>query len=445
MGRKLCVSVCSLNQWSLDFQGNYVRILDSIRQAKLFQSQYRSGPELEICGYSCDDYFYESDTYLHSWQVLTRLLLETTTNNIICDIGMPVIHRNLAYNCRVIILNGKILFIRPKQVLCDEGNYKERRWFSPWTKDRQIEEYQLPRFVQEHIKQQTCPIGDAILQTNDTQIGFESADELLSPKSCHVNLYLDGCELISNSSSKHFRLRKTLIDDINKATEKCGGVYLLSNMRGCDGDRLYFDGITVISSNGQLIQHGSQFSLQECEVRSAIIDLEDIRSYRLSKRSYQSQGTNSDAYPRIRVEFSLSAQHDVFIPVSPPMEWKSVTKEEEIALGPACWLWDYLRRSQANGFFLALSGGVDSTSVACIVFSMCYLVFMEIERQGTNQSNDVLRDLRRIVNDINYRPRSPQELCSKLLVTCFMQHSNNNSELSKTHATNLSSEIGSGL
>jgi len=43
-------------------------------------------------------------------------------------------------------------------------------------------------------------------------------------------------------------------------------------------------------------------------------------------------------------------------------------------LGPACWLWDYLRRSKMAGFFLPLSGGIDSSSTATIVYSMCRLV-----------------------------------------------------------------------
>jgi NAD+ synthase (glutamine-hydrolysing) len=47
---------------------------------------------------------------------------------------------------------------------------------------------------------------------------------------------------------------------------------------------------------------------------------------------------------------------------------------EEIALGPACWLWDYLRRSGMSGFFLPLSGGADSAATAAIVGSMCTLV-----------------------------------------------------------------------
>ena len=43
-------------------------------------------------------------------------------------------------------------------------------------------------------------------------------------------------------------------------------------------------------------------------------------------------------------------------------------------MGPALWCWDYLRRSGQGGFFLPLSGGIDSSSTACIVASMCRLV-----------------------------------------------------------------------
>ena len=40
----------------------------------LFYS-YRTGPELEVTGYSCEDHFYESDTLLHSWEVMNDLYL----------------------------------------------------------------------------------------------------------------------------------------------------------------------------------------------------------------------------------------------------------------------------------------------------------------------------------------------------------------------------------
>lgn len=47
---------------------------------------------------------------------------------------MPVQHKNVTYNCRVVFYNKEILLIRPKMTLCEDGNYRESRWFSPWTK-----------------------------------------------------------------------------------------------------------------------------------------------------------------------------------------------------------------------------------------------------------------------------------------------------------------------
>ena len=45
---------------------------------------------------------------------------------------MPVLHGSARYNCRVFVLNGKILLIRPKMALADDGNYREPRWFARW-------------------------------------------------------------------------------------------------------------------------------------------------------------------------------------------------------------------------------------------------------------------------------------------------------------------------
>lgn len=53
-----------------------------------------------------------------------------------------------------------------------------------------------------------------------------------------------------------------------------------------------------------------------------------------------------------------------------------------ISLGPACWLWDYLRRSRTQGYFIPLSGGIDSCATAVIVYSMCRLVADAARRGG---------------------------------------------------------------
>ncbi len=59
--------------------------------------------------------------------------------------------------------------------------------------------------------------------------------------------------------------------------------------------------------------------------------------------------------------------------------------EEEIAYGPACWLWDYLRRSRMSGFFLPLSGGADSSAGATIVHVMCVRLGEEIKARSDHR------------------------------------------------------------
>jgi NAD+ synthase (glutamine-hydrolysing) len=59
---------------------------------------------------------------------------------------------------------------------------------------------------------------------------------------------------------------------------KSGGIYLYANQQGCDGDRLYYDGCAMIVINGNIVAQGSQFSLNDVEVVTATVDIEEVRS-----------------------------------------------------------------------------------------------------------------------------------------------------------------------
>jgi len=54
-----------------------------------------------------------TDTYRHCWQALISLLSdeENLTQDIVCDVGMPVFHRGVGYNCRVLLLNRSLYLL----------------------------------------------------------------------------------------------------------------------------------------------------------------------------------------------------------------------------------------------------------------------------------------------------------------------------------------------
>ena len=433
------LATCNLNQWALDFEGNLERILASIEEAKNRDACYRLGPELEITGYGCEDAFLEEDTFRHAWESFAEIIGDDLTEGILCDIGMPIMHKNVRYNCRIFVLDRKILLIRPKLFLANDGNYREPRWFTAWHHTRSIEDYHLPRMIREITNQQTVPIGLAAISTRDTVIATETCEELFTPNSPHIHLSLDGIEIIANGSASHHQLRKLnqRIDLIRSATAKSGGIYLYANQQGCDGGRLYFDGCALIAINGEIVTRGAQFSIEDVEVVTATIDLEEVRSYRGAIGSRSVQASQATPIPRIMVDFELTT--DRRIPPSNSDVVSYHTPEEEIAYGPACWLWDYLRRSGSSGFFLPVSGGADSSSTAAIVGSMCQMVANAV----VSGNQQVIADARRITGeDDNYLPTDPREFANRIFHTCYME-SQNSSKATRNRAKAIADQVGS--
>lgn len=446
------VAACNLNQWALDFDGNLERILASCVEAKRLGASYRLGPELEISGYGCEDHFLEHDTFSHCWESLAELLERGATDDLLCDFGMPVLFGGTRYNCRILALNRRILLIRPKSAMADQGNYRESRYFTSYTSRDGTQSLVLPRIFLEQFQQASAPFGTQYLRFGDgITVGCESCEELWTPRATHIELALQGVEIVGNGSGSHHELRKLdqRLELIVSATRKCGGVYLYSNQRGCDGGRLYYDGGALIACNGRILAQAPQFSLDDVQVISATIDLDDVRSYRASIPSFGIQAAAAIHnrqnkfvdYPNYSVmdeNNNLLSVH----PTSPLQQLRVHSPEEECCLGPACWLWDYLRRSGAAGFFLPLSGGADSSSVATIVGAMCCLATNAAQK---DPSGSVARECRRLCSrdeSTLWVPPSPQDLAGSVLHTTYMG-TENSSEKTTSRARRLGESIGS--
>lgn len=129
-----------------------------------------------------------------------------------------------------------------------------------------------------------------------------------------------------------------------------------------------------------------------------------------------------------------------------------------ISLGPACWLWDYLRRSRTQGYFVPLSGGIDSCATAVIVYSMSRLVAEAASRGGSYfdiiscvalihlspTDKQVIADARRISGEAensSYIPSDPREFTNRIFHTCYMGTENSSAE-TRLRAKQLSEAIG---
>lgn len=444
MEKNRCVRIATitLNQWAMDFSGNKRRIIDSLNEVKKLGSKIRIGPELEISGYSCEDHFMELDTIKHSWEVLSEIIKEGHTKDLLCDIGMPVEHGGIFYNCRIILYGTEILLVRPKMAMADDGNYRESRWFTAWFKQYVIEDFILPKVIQDINGQIKCKFGVAIIRANDLTYAAEICEELWAPYSPSVDFSMQGVDIIGNSSGSHFEIAKLSrrYELMVNNSKKNGGVYCYSNLIGCDGGRLYFDGGSFITINGKILSEGHRFLLNEMDIVSAVVDLDEVVSYRNGIKSRCAQSSVFEKkIPYIDLDATfctkdLSFEYNPFFRIIP----KNYTYEEEISHAPACWLWDYLRRSGSSGYFLALSGGSDSAVVATTVCLLTRYIFKSIVE---GKSEFVLRELRKIIKDDLYYPKSSEEIANLLFITCYMG-TEYSSKQTRNNAENLAKEIG---
>ena len=163
---------------------------------------------------------------------------------------------------------------------------------------------------------------------------------------------------------------------------------------------MYYDGCAMIVINGRIVAQAPQFDVQDVNVIAATVDLEDVRSYRASHPAFGIQAAKVAAEEGgggsngiICEDFQLT-----FDPLNPAsvnksrpkitdesMALKVATPEEECCMGPACWLWDYLRRSGGSGFFLPLSGEFSLPMCMCVIGLVGLAVEMMKPKQQKEQ------------------------------------------------------------
>lgn len=388
----------------------------------------------------------------HSWEVLGEVL-QRNYRDIILDIGMCVVKDSSLYNCRVIVINSKIALIRPKTKLAGNGNYREERWFTAWPHDEPRSSwFVLPDVITKITGQKLVPFGaNIVLELADFanfKIGWEICEELWRADSSNVRLFGErGCHLICNSSGSYWEIRKLdrALELMKSSTSKCGGCYAFSNMIGCDGQRLCFYGRSLIAMNGQLVAKTSSSSehlFEQVQVATVSVDAVGIDAFRRQNyiklnfdprtsmgdvlEFHPEKGYGAVLTPKASPLQSLTILVTNFKPRVKPSPVVSLPQveitepAEELFKFASLWLFDYLRKSAMSGFIVPLSGGIDSSSVACIVYAMCSILFEYLRAQKVLDAR-----LKRLLKVDSYEEfdatySSPKDICGKILRCVYL-------------------------
>ena len=354
----------ALNQTPLDWDGNRDRIVAAITSAKSRGVAILCLPELCISGYGCEDAFQSPGVQRMAWRVLEEI--EPHTTGIVVAVGLPVRFENGVYDAAAVLADGRLAGIVCKQHLAGEGIHYEPRWFRPWPKGRRS---------QLAIDGKTVPIGDIRFDCGGVRLGFEICEDAWAADRPGAGLAARGVDLILNPSASHFAFGK---DEIRRrfvleGSRAYGVTYVYANLLGNEAGRAIYDGGVIIATGGRVAAAGRRFSFTDRVETTAVVDVDATRltQTRLSLEPVVSIGNSDGDSDCVAIPFTppvLAPQRESAAgDARDPWETGSHVKEEEFARAVALGLFDYQRKSHSRGFVVSVSGGADSSAVACLV------------------------------------------------------------------------------
>jgi NAD+ synthase (glutamine-hydrolysing) len=454
------VAVACVNQTPFAWDENFAHLRIAIEQARAEGATVLCLPELAITGYGCEDAFFMDglqDTAFAQLEALAAL-----TRGMVVAVGLPVYHEKALYNAAALLADGAIVGFAAKQFLAGDGIHYEPRWFKPWPKGEiDVLERAAPdgsmrvsesrggdpagsargagRSPVGSIRR--FPIGDLLFDVGDVRIGFEICEDAWVANRPGTDLALRGADLLLNPSASHFAFGKFVTRQrfVIEGSRAFGVAYLYANLLGDEAGRVIYDGGGLIASNSELIARGRRFSFQEVELATAVIDVDANRREQARRGSHR---------PRHDAE-ALVVEHPFVWPalrpavpprVAPTWEDGASVREEEFARAVALGLWDYLRKSRAQGYAVSLSGGADSAACAVLVALAVQLALVELGPAGVRARLPGARRLRDVIE-----AGGDARAAVGALLSCAYQPTENSGPVTRAAAEEVARAVGAEL
>lgn len=407
-----------LNQTPFDWDNNKQNIVSAIEQARRENVSVLCLPELCLTGYGCEDDFFRADLHKKSWTILKELA--ALTEGMIVAVGLPVLYGNSLFNCAALLVDGKIAGLVAKKNLAGDGIHYEPRWFEAWQEDV---------VVNADICGERVPLGDIHFNIGGVKFGFEICEEAWVGQRPSGKLSARAVDIILNPSASHFSFakfetRKRLVLEGSRAF---GGTYVFTNLVGNEAGRAIYDGGVIIAQSGNLLALGSRFSFMDCQLTTAIVDVELTRMRQARTFSFTPDLAHVDTdcvhvdfqFPKLNCPSEFSQlSHSVW-------ENGQYLKEEEFTRAVTLGLFDYLRKSRSSAYVVSLSGGADSTAVSCLVALMVSFAIRELDFNGFLSKLAYVPELSKC--------QTERDLVSKLLI-CAYQSTKNSGAVTRNAA-----------
>ena len=335
----LRIALAQMNSRTGSLAKNVDKINRFIRQAKQYRADMVVFPELALTGYPPEDLLLKPGFIQANVNALHDIV--QATEDITAVVGFVELDSDL-YNAAAFISNKRLVGTARKAFLPNYGVFDEFRYFQRGTV--------FPVYRMEGMK-----------------IGVTICEDIWYPDGPVLYQTLGGdAEVIININASPYHANKQVMRERMLATraQDNAAIVIYVNMVGGQ-DELVFDGGSVIfSESGELLARAHQF---EEEMLVADIDISSVLRTRLRDPRRREDKLSFDPETIIK-EYKLSSKLKSrnLKPKIKQTVNSLLGPEEELYTALVAGTRDYLFKNGFQKAVIGLSGGIDSSLVACI-------------------------------------------------------------------------------
>jgi NAD+ synthase (glutamine-hydrolysing) len=330
---RLRIALAQINPTVGDLKGNLAKIIDTYDQADAAGCDIVAFPELAITGYPPEDLVLKPGFVSDNLEILDTIAAHTRT--CVAVVGFVDTDRDL-YNAAAVCAHGEVKGTYRKRLLPNYAVFDEARYFTPGAESDPLELFVI----------------------GGVKVGVSICEDIWSPSGPLAAQAAGGAELNININGSPYHHGKVQARERMLATRaadaSCALVYV---NQVCGQDELVFDGASMaFDADGNLLGRAAQFREE-----LLIVDIEIEPVYR--KRLLDPRGRSTEALlPTVAISHEPVAHAELVPQRIAPLLEPAAEVYEALVLGTR----DYVRKNHFTDVVIGLSGGIDSTIVACI-------------------------------------------------------------------------------
>ena len=336
--RTFRLALAQINPTVGDLEANTTKIIGLVEEARSLGADLVAFPELAIPGYPPEDLLFKPSFLQANMEAMRRVVASSV--DIAVVVGFAEADSDI-YNAAAVGYQGELVGVYRKNYLPTYGVFDEDRYFK---------------------RGNVCPV----YTINGVSVGVNICEDIWYPVGPIIVQREAGAEVIVNINASPYHAGKGSFREKMVATRATDNGLCVAYLNTVGGqDELVFDGASVVfDQHGKLVCRGKQFQedlvLADLDVEAVFRSrLRDPRPRKENPAILRETGT-----PQV-VTVSLYRPSQ-----KPPLPSRDLAQTLD-ALGEVyqalvVGTGDYVRKSGFQKVLIGLSGGIDSSLVACV-------------------------------------------------------------------------------